>query len=244
LPKAIVTVIIGERFNQIACLTTPSLMRYAEKIGADFVPITEEKIKAAIPHFEKFQVYELLKRFDRIVYFDIDILINKTCPDIFEIVPKNRFGIFNEGKIQDRSKAIRKVQECKGWIGWEKDYYNSGVMVCSVRHRDIFEPRGFYYDGFLDQTLINYRLHENGTKIFELPSDLNRMDMLGSFGYLKASVIHYAGCGYTGQDVTKEAIFQNKLQRIKRDVKILEGKNESKISNRIEGQNRRQYQIA
>lgn len=45
------------------------------------------------PHYEKFQIYNLLKEYDRIIYVDIDVIINETCPDLFQIVPEKDFGI-------------------------------------------------------------------------------------------------------------------------------------------------------
>ena len=80
---AVITIAIGEHYQQLSTLTHPTIRRYADRIGADFIAITEQKISETTPHWEKFQLLDYLNTYDRILYVDTDVLIRKNCPNIF-----------------------------------------------------------------------------------------------------------------------------------------------------------------
>lgn len=75
--NAVVTLTIGERYKEIAEITHPVLKAYADKIGAEFVVIDKDH---GLMHWEKFQIYHLLKIYNRIIFFDTDIIIRNDCP--------------------------------------------------------------------------------------------------------------------------------------------------------------------
>ena len=57
---AIVTICIGEFYQKLGAVTLPHIKKYAEKIGADFISISEPYLP--IPHYAKFEIgkfYEL-----------------------------------------------------------------------------------------------------------------------------------------------------------------------------------------
>src|ERR1700722_12134193 len=157
--KAVVTISIGDKFHRIAELTHPRMERYAQSIGADFISLNRF---VASPHLEKFRLSDFLAVYDRILFLDTDIVINKNCPDIFTQVAEDRFGAwFPDAMIPGRfSEQIKRVQAVLGEIGWAKDYFNSGVMVISRIHRPIFAAPPNYSDEFYEQTLLNYRVQQ------------------------------------------------------------------------------------
>jgi lipopolysaccharide biosynthesis glycosyltransferase len=105
--RAVVTITVGEKFKNIAELTHPTIKNYAEKIGADFICLDEDRKFSA--HWKKFELYYLLKDYDRIIYVDTDLIIRDDCPDLFEIVPEKKIGMFNEGIYEAREDSLREA---------------------------------------------------------------------------------------------------------------------------------------
>ena len=90
--------------------------------------------------WNKFYIHELLNEYKRIIYLDIDILIREDCPNLFDIVPVDKLGMFNEGRYTTRYEYLEQASEyykepLKPWNG---KFYNSGVMVISRLHKKIF----------------------------------------------------------------------------------------------------------
>jgi ADP-heptose:LPS heptosyltransferase/lipopolysaccharide biosynthesis glycosyltransferase len=190
--KALVTLAIGKQAQDMLEIARPSFKLYADKIKADFVVIDEEKINAGYPNLEKFQIGELLDKYDRILYLDVDIIIHPGCPDLFSIVSKEALGVVpdcSDGKWGNinRFKEIVAAQNILGGVGWSSGYFNSGVMVLSRIHKDIFtnpENREKISSQFRDQTLINYNFQklwqqDQSIDIFILDKKFNGMEING-----------------------------------------------------------------
>lgn len=79
--KTLYTLNIGNYAPLITQLTFPLMKRYAEKIGAEFVEITERKFPEWPVVYEKMQIYELGKDNDWNIYVDADAVIH---PDMFD----------------------------------------------------------------------------------------------------------------------------------------------------------------
>jgi alpha-N-acetylglucosamine transferase len=159
----------------MAAVTHQSISRYAKNIEADFLVITN--LTHATAHWEKFRIYDLLNRYERILYIDTDVLIKRDCPNLFDIVPKDMIGAFNEGQYFDRKY---------------KDYYNAGVMVIPKCRRNIFSKpeseQGNIYT-FFEQNFINDRIHLSGYPVYNLSHKFNKMDFIHAPGH----IIHKAG---------------------------------------------------
>lgn len=201
MKKAIVTITMGATYEHIASMTHASQRAYADRIGAEFIVINKQLISQTSPHFEKFQIYDLLNIYHRIAFIDTDIIIRDDCPDVFELVPETHFGIFNEGKyLPERASSVPEIAKAyevtvdKAWD--RKSYYNTGVMVLSRRHKDIFKKPEKEIWSFYEQSYINLKLINNLVKVFELPYQFNRMccmDKLTGEHRLKSYMVHYAG---------------------------------------------------
>ena len=75
---------LNEKRGKIYDICEKSQRAYAEKIGADFISITEKQFNEnQCPHVEKLQAFELLEKYEKILYVDADVLIKKDAPDIF-----------------------------------------------------------------------------------------------------------------------------------------------------------------
>jgi ADP-heptose:LPS heptosyltransferase len=185
--RALVTLAIGADANKMVDIALPSLEHYAHKTGADLVIISEPKINGYSPHFEKFQMAELLDKYDRIVYVDADTLIHPACPDLFNLVPVDHVGVVPDSQDGqwhnlNRINEIMNSQQVLGFVNWGSGYFNSGVMVFSKEHKGLFdepENRTRIQSTFLDQTILNYNFQKHGYKLFRLNPIFNGMEING-----------------------------------------------------------------
>ncbi len=225
--NAIVTLYIGEKYKSIANVTLPVMKKYASKIGADLIEITENKLGHGMEHYEKLQIYELFDSYERLAFFDIDILITSACPNIFSEVPESHFAAFDVSRLSRvHDNAIKLIQEKLGDIGWRDNYFNSGVMVASKLHKEAFNP----YDGFLDtwseisfregdgtyldQTFVNYNVKRLNFPFLDLGYKFNHTTAPNN-SYLRFNsfIIHYPGKGHRRG---------SKIQQIQKDKMIIQ----------------------
>lgn len=129
---AVVTILIGNRHNNIAKISHPTQKAYAKKIGADFVVYDGEKYtvhsvenstttiishqpvvnlktftlsKPAFGSYNKLNLIELFERYKRILYIDTDIVIRDDSPSLFEIVPETTVGMMDESTFIKDSRS-------------------------------------------------------------------------------------------------------------------------------------------
>lgn len=195
---AIVTVAIGDNYAALAEMTHPTLRAYAERIGADFIVIDRTKIAETSPHYEKFQIYDLLNIYHRIIYLDTDLIVRDDCPNLFDIVEPRSLGMFDEGAIMDRTQAM--AQACADYQteikNWDGRYFNTGVMVISRTHKEIFKKPAKEIWNFYEQSYINVKTFEKRAKIHNLDYRFNRMscmDKVTGEHRLASYIVHYAG---------------------------------------------------
>ena len=194
----VLTISVGDYYQELSKLTSPFIKKYAEKIGADFLNIDGFNSEYITQKWNKFHIHDLLNKYERIIYFDIDILIREDCPNLFDIVPKNKLGMFNEGRYAPRLEFLQQAAEYYGEEirEWKGKFYNSGVMVVSRIHKQLFKlPKG---QDFVetDQPYLNLRITNDKIEMFELDYRFNRMDILDQYcgiSRLDSYVVHYAG---------------------------------------------------
>lgn len=216
----ILTISVGDNYKKISELTHPLIKAYADKIDADFYVVNENTCTS--PHWEKFNyIYNLLNKYERILYVDTDILIRNDCPNLFDIVPILDIGLFNELPYTSQ-RYLSLIESCKEYgitlKNWNGRYYNTGVMVVSRCHKFLFkkpekELFNFYEQGYFNANLAK-ELDKVGNEltIFELPYKFNRMTCMDQFTgeeRFASYLIHYAG--YPSLDFV--------LELIKKDIK-------------------------
>lgn len=228
MKKAIVTVCIGEEFLELSKLTHPTLKSYADKINADFIVLDTCK---TTPHWEKFRINDLLNKYDRIIYLDTDLIVRDDCPDLFDIVPYNQIGAFNEAKFVQREYSLIETARAydidPSMINWNGKYYNTGVMVLSKCHkRFIIKPEkeysNFYEQGYLNLVISmeeSHRTKEDDPLMFDLPFAFNRMTCLDFSGEVRHAsyIIHYAGYHYFTQPGEIELLISEDLKKWEED---------------------------
>jgi len=166
----------------------------------------ERKYNYAI--FEKFQAQDYVDLYDRILRIDVDILFNPKCPDPFREFPADKlWGMFEDTGIMMRSRRheMALVQERLGKIDppWKKGYFNSGLILASKQHRDLFKLsektlnnlKSLGLGRFREQNIINWRARKLGYDIGNMGYKWNHLHKFTKAGKdpQKSNVVHFAG---------------------------------------------------
>lgn len=111
-----------------------SISNYASRIGIPVEIIESRLFPSNLPlHVEKFQIANLLNRYDRILYLDLDILINPAAPNIFDVHKKTDICVMGleEGQYTDVDAAFfeRKYNVVFPFINGHRRVINSGVLL-------------------------------------------------------------------------------------------------------------------
>ncbi|MFH2076755.1 MAG: hypothetical protein ABIJ57_15655, partial [Pseudomonadota bacterium] len=177
-------------------------------------PVFESAVSKKIVRYEQMPLYPsahwlklsinhwLHKKYRRLIYLDADLIIRPDCPNLFEVVPEDKMGLFNEGEFTPRAMVLHdakiKMGDLPGWDGFT--YYNIGVMVVSRFHRHVFNfPEGPIKPlkfPFGEQTYLNHRIISRKVPVHEIPWQLNRMSLMNKWlgiSRLDSYIVHYAG---------------------------------------------------
>jgi hypothetical protein len=193
----VVTIAVGANYEHLATLTHPRIKNYADRIGADFV-VWKDSGTHTIPAYRKLDVVDLLKKYERVLYIDTDILIRPDAPNIFDIVPETQLGLFEEGRFSERKMAFYEYGKAVGdnCDGWLNRYYNTGVIVASRGHEGAFAQPQIEINNYYEQTCINYNVYKFNVPVFELHYKWNRMSLVDKVTgdpRHNSYFIHYAG---------------------------------------------------
>ncbi len=205
---ALITLCIGDNFKKVSELTVPFMKEYAKKYNIDFIILTEE-LNFEIKQYNKFAIFKFLEKYKRICYIDIDILINvNTAPNIFEYVPEEKVGILEEGKyFPERLLQNILIKENNNLV---KKYFNTGVIVFSHRHENLFLLKNCLIDNYAEQTYINYNISEFEIPVFDIEWRWNNCIFHDPDKKIESFFIHYA-CLKQTRD----------LDLINQDIKLL-----------------------
>jgi hypothetical protein len=213
-----------------AKITLPLIKQYAQKCDADFMVLSHEPpiwTEDHKPHYRILEVANLLDQYERVLHLDSDVLINKNCPNLFDVVAPDMVGIIYEDKGSreaDRRYKIQQLQNQWGDIGWREGYTNAGTFVVSREHKNIFAPHeGQYYLGWGSADLhMAYNINKYQFKVHELEYKWNHMTMFShswnNFAdRFQSHIIHYAGKGVFDAGVN------NKVEQMKLDYERIYG---------------------
>lgn len=207
---------IGEKNEKLSSITFDTIKKYANKINADFVVNREYNKNFLSQNLQKFFIYNLLDKYDRVLYIDSDMIIRYDCPNLFDIVPEDKLGMWNEGKYFTKELSLSKFEEIKNVAKLYKTkvyrnskFYNAGLMVISKIHKNLFELPKHVEKLHCDQPYLNYKIIVDKINMFDISNDFNRFEngsWLNESYYnvvkrrnkLNSYIIHYAG--YVGID--------------------------------------------
>jgi len=230
---AIAVVNIGKDNIFKYCLHSLEYFCDKYKCGLEIIESSKYKIEGFDGYnyaiLEKNQIFDLFDRYDRILRVDTDVLINPFCPNVFDIVPREKIGaVFEDvgSRENNRRRHIQEAQKILGMIDWDSGYFNSGVIIVSKEHRDLFKLTDkviqtivHEMSGAKEQTLLNYRVRKYGYEVHELDFRFNHTRIFsepwnGSPSRLDSFIIHYAGHQKSKQRLIKKdfkQLFKGKL---------------------------------
>lgn len=236
MKTAVITVCIGKKYEDLSRLTHPTLKAYADRIGADFIVIDKRMFPDTVPiGYEKLQFQNYLDTYDRMIQMDTDLIVRSDTPSLFNVVPYGEFAAFNEGEwIPLRLREFQEGIKAFGLSApnFDKQYYNTGVMVFDRTHRHLFDQPHEFISHYYEQTWLNIQLARYGFKIKGLGCQFNRMthmDMHLKDHRLEAYVVHYAGAPSEEllPIVTEDLMQWHKMKRngyhIKKTIKVSVG---------------------
>ncbi len=182
------TVTIGEAARKLAGFTHPTFERFADRYMLDFRVLDERHQCGPSPHYTKMRCGDLLEEYDRVIFCDTDVLIAPDCPNLLDIVPQNLIGACLVSVYADHyDRGVTLIQDHLGDVGWDREYFNSGVIVVSRCHKAIFDTTdsdfckwtatasgkgGRTLHGF-DQTYLNYKAKKLGFPIYHIGYQFN-----------------------------------------------------------------------
>lgn len=175
-----------------------NIQDYATKINADFILLSGRKQGSLF--LEKFRVKRFVERYKRSIYIDCNCIVKEDCPDLFDIVPENKAGIFDYSVLVDKTgpeylqynkKRLRMLKsdafsrfpvlsqsitdplefESKQMDSW----FDTGLIICDNNHANIWNPITFPFSQ-LDHdtsTWMEISIYREGIEVFSLPVKYN-----------------------------------------------------------------------
>lgn len=203
---------LGERINRLCVVTLAtgqavpileisrqSIADYARRCGADYIELcgTTESWWG----LEKFRLHKIAQAFDRTLFLDCDVLIGADCPSLFDVAPSGSVAMHDDCPylssvqwLEDERKTVFESQTVEG--SYPKTCLNSGVVLCSREHADIWtRPKDpFPTSHCAEQIWIEFLAGR--FPIFQLPTEFNTQFWMRDFANLKesASILHWANC--------------------------------------------------
>ena len=224
--RAIVTIVTGSFHRFLASLTHYYLKNYAAKVEADLIILTNDDKDSKACCWLKYTMKDLLSTYDRILYIDTDIIVTDKTPDLFDEVPEDSIGCYNEIPHSKAwvdmtyPKYISIVGENPEEYYDETFYMNAGLFLFSKQHSKLFtlptNPVAFKYDWDLtgDQSWFNMNIQKYNFKIHNLDVPYNAMVREMKDGKIfgvsikKIFIFHFAGMFITTQnyDYTEQVV--------------------------------------
>ena len=120
----------------------PSKRAYAREIGA-VSRSRDHSWAGSVAMGRRTNNGSLLDVYDCVIYLDADLAIYLKAPNLFDVVPEDHWGCFDEGWTEGAGKRHALF----AWLkeGWPDDpcdlYANNGVFICSREHQWLFDYR-------------------------------------------------------------------------------------------------------
>ena len=186
--RAILTIAVGTSLQWLFDITIPTMRAYAERCGADLIVADDNWRNNEHPCYMKQIINSLWWRYDRVLYLDADIEIMPDAPNIFEVVPADKLGMYNEAGLYTNRQARMQayieaynalVSEPIGLDLYDGTYYNAGMFLCSKDTNPHRPP----VDGIMrvatsgnyDNTYVNAMIAKHQIPVHQLDWRWNRL---------------------------------------------------------------------
>ena len=144
--------------------TRASIVDYANRTGAQLIEITGTYSFNMHHCWPKYYAGEIATQFDKTLYLDTDVYVDKDAPNIFELTPDNQWCVVDESGLAGNHGLTIEYDRClmnhdlmrKG--RWQ--IFNAGIILIPphgidiYRHEKPWQLREFWDE----QTLLNYNL--------------------------------------------------------------------------------------
>ena len=196
--RAIIVVSIGDRHQSIYSQTRRSIEEYARRIGADLLNVDSVGVlptelvqvvctrsyaskREPLPYVAKcWAIYDALGSFERVALLDSTCVVQNQCADLFELVSPRSVGGWNESTMTDFKSWKIDMRLAKEKRALDLPLYlNTGVLVVSRCHRELFSPGkiisnlDLFHGPYPDQLFINIMLAQSHTPVCELSRAYN-----------------------------------------------------------------------
>lgn len=158
-------------------LAYKSLEDYSKKINVPLFVIKKDNGN------RKFEIFNLFKNVDNILFINKNILIRDDCPNMFEVFGTEKPTMLLESKFRNCTnfyyEAINHYDDYKN-LKWKGIWYNTDVMLIPKRFRYIFKNPHFYNEDNLpdEKFIINLRILSEKIKINDIHYNFNRMHFM------------------------------------------------------------------
>lgn len=166
--------------------------KWCKKRNIDFLVIDTHETNFKYPHWDKYTIFNHIdNEYEKIGLVDSDTMVHWEAPNPFDLYNDEWCWVKDLSNLRWTSKSIENYNR---FYPEEKldiyDYYNSGVCFFTKEHKIIFDNLIKLYKmnkqsldematwgGGKDQTLLNYELKKQKTKVKELSSQWNMFSM-------------------------------------------------------------------
>lgn len=189
-----------------------SMEAAATRWGCDYVELTEELLHPSgkkVHHWwQKTLLYDTVAdKYDRVVVLDGDMLVRDDCPNVFQIVPEDHFGVVS--RIQPDCPMPKEPDKEMGWyaeqLGMERPpregHLNGGFVVYTPRSpvlrpvleawRKAGEKTDWKVHGGTDQTALSVLLHNMKPPVIWMPWQFNAIRGASRPRKMSAYIYHF-----------------------------------------------------
>lgn len=122
-----------------------SWKHWADKVGAEVVTLNEP-VGDVEPHWGKVFPFQLLDsseiNYDRVLVVDNDTIVHPDCPNFFDLVPEDEIGVVCDDVNFDWTIRSTDAYHKHVFSDYNRfdpfEYFNSGFIVLSKKHRDVY----------------------------------------------------------------------------------------------------------
>lgn len=178
-PLCVATLAVGAEAGELLALSGPRFAAYAGRVGADYRVLTGPD--SAYPLGYKFALARLLGVYERVIFFDADVVLAGDCPDLFRALPPGRLAMHDDWEYLPRREWLLSeylnLIKSQGWTGLmpPESCFNTGVVVASAAHRAAFERPAKPFPGThtAEQSLVNLNIRRHRVPVTGINWELN-----------------------------------------------------------------------
>ena len=196
-------VVTNINFDSVFKYTRPFFEHYCNKTNSDLIIIRENEYDLEYDarynkvRFNNFQVFNYFDVYDRIFLIDCDVVILPSCPTYFDLDPEYIYARLIGGQ---ESNIIRTKESLGDIKQWDKEYFNSGILLFSKKHKPVFDINKSIFEKLKGthrvQNLLNWQVKKNNFEVLNfntrvnlprhlLPANINTTNSV--------DMIHYVG---------------------------------------------------